>query len=381
MSFFAPLPAPPTKLGVYRVLSARAGVHVSPLCLGTMTIGDKWSDIMGFMDKESGFKLLDAYFDKGGNFIDTANAYQDGTSEEFIGEWAQKRGIRNQLVIATKYSGVYTKGNPAVKQHVNFVGNSLKSMYLSLDDSLKKLRTTYIDIFYLHWWDYDTSIEEIMDGLHNLVVQGKVMYLGISDTPAWIVAKCNQYALDHGKTPFVVYQGEWSILQRSFERDIIPMAASFGMALAPWGVLAHGKIRSDAEEQRRRETKEEGRKSLEGWERTPEQVTITHALEKVAKEVGARNISAVAIAYIMQKTTYVFPVIGGRKVEHLEQNLEALDITLSSEQVAFLESQVSFDPGFPQSLIGDGSEPSYLLKLGGHFQRLSARPVLGAPAL
>ncbi|KAL0570280.1 putative aryl-alcohol dehydrogenase aad14, partial [Marasmius crinis-equi] len=370
MSWAAPPPPPSTKLGVYRTLSSRAGVHVSPLCLGAMSIGDKWGDFMGSMDKESSFKLMDAYFDMGGNFIDTANIYQDESSEEFIGEWAEKRGIRDQLFIATKYSSGYKRADSKVVQKVNFVGNSLKSMHLSVNASLKKLRTDYIDLFYVHWWDYDTSIEEIMDGLHNLVVQGKVLYLGVSDTPAWVVAQANQYAQDHGKTPFTVYQGEWSIMKRSFERDIIPMARSFGMALAPWGVLARGKFRTDAEEQKRNESGEKGRAMHGDWQRNPEEAAMSHALEKVAKEVGAKNITSVAIAYVMQKTTHVFPIIGGRKVEHLEQNLEALDITLTPEQIKFLESQVPFDIGFPQTMIGDGNEPSFLMKIAAYYQRI-----------
>ncbi|KAF9255752.1 arylalcohol dehydrogenase [Marasmius fiardii PR-910] len=381
MSFFQP-PEPPTKLGIYRVLGSRAGVRVSPLCLGAMSIGDKWQKFMGSMDKEASFKLLDAYFDKGGNFIDTANNYQDETSEQFIGEWAEKRGIRDQLFIATKYTSPYKMTDPNIIQKVNYVGNNVKSMHVSVTASLKKLRTDYIDLLYVHWWDYDTSIEEIMDGLHNLVVQGKVLYLGVSDTPAWVVAQANQYARDHGKTPFSVYQGEWSIMKRSFERDIIPMARSFGMALAPWGVLDGGKLRTDAEEQKRKETGENGRSMMtESWERTPEQVALSRALEKVAQEVGAKSITSVAIAYVMQKTTNVFPIIGGRKVEQLEQNLEALDITLSPEQVKFLESQVPFDVGFPVSMIGDGSEPMFLMARACRYQRIPNQKPLPAPTL
>ncbi|KAJ8094217.1 putative aryl-alcohol dehydrogenase aad14 [Marasmius tenuissimus] len=172
----ASAPAPSTKLGIYRVLSSRAGVHVSPLCLGAMSIGDKWG-ALGSMDKEASLKLLDAYFDMGGNFIDTASNYQDETSEAFIGEWAEKRGIRDQLFIATKYSTMYKAGDPNVVQKVNYVGNNTKSMHISVHASMKKLRTNYIDLLYVHWWDYDTSIEEVMDSLHNLVAQGKVLYL------------------------------------------------------------------------------------------------------------------------------------------------------------------------------------------------------------
>ncbi|KAK0465825.1 NADP-dependent oxidoreductase domain-containing protein [Armillaria novae-zelandiae] len=354
MSLFQAASDPPTKLGIYRVLSSRAGVRVSPLVLGAMSVGDKWEARgMGSMNKESSFKLLDT----------KQLVFFDETSEEFIGEWAEKRGIRDQLVIATKYTTNFKHGNDAIAQKVNYVGNNAKSMYVSVEASLKKLRTSYIDILYVHWWDYETSIPEVMDSLHNLVTAQKVLYLGVSDTPAWVVSQANQYAVDHGKTPFVVYQGSWSILERSFEREIIPMAKSLGMALSPWGVLGHGKLRTDAEEARRKETGEKGRSMFgPNWERTEVEVKVCRALEKVAAEVGAEsNITAVAIAYVMHKTPYVFPIIGGRKVEHLEANLKALDILFFKEQMEYLESTVSFDPGFPTTMIGNGSSYSFLL--------------------
>ncbi|KAL4266186.1 NADP-dependent oxidoreductase domain superfamily protein [Pleurotus pulmonarius] len=357
MSLFAPAPPPPTKLGRYRLLSPNAGIRVSPLQLGAMSIGDKWDTVgMGSMTKEQSFKLLNAYFDAGGNFIDTANNYQDETSEQFIGEWVEQRGIRNQLVISTKYTAFYKRADPNVTIGVNYLGNNVKSMSVSLDDSLKKLRTTYVDIFYVHWWDYDTSIPELMNGLHNLVTQGKVLYLGASDTPAWVVAKANQYARDHGKTPFSIYQGAWNVMDRTFERDIIPMARDEGLALAPWNVLGGGKLRTDEEEKRRLESGEKGRTfASPEWLRNETEVKVSRALEKVAKEVGAKQITAVAIAYLLQKAPFVFPIVGGRKVEHLLGNLEALDITLSKDQIAYLESIVPVDPGFPNFLIGDGT--------------------------
>ncbi|TDL23205.1 Aldo/keto reductase [Rickenella mellea] len=364
MPLWTPAPAPPTALGRYRVLSPLASVRVSPLQLGAMSIGDKWENLgMGSMDKESSFKLLDAFFDAGGNFIDTANNYQDESSEQFIGEWAEKRGIRDQLVIATKYTTNYKRGNDSIAQKVHFTGNSMKSMHLSVEASLKKLRTSYIDILYLHWWDWSTSVEEVMNGLHNLVAQGKVLYLGISDSPAWVVSKANQYARDHGKTPFVIYQGAWNIMERSLEREIIPMARHEGLALAPWNVLAGGKLRTDPEEKRRRETGEKGRTLVDSnWERNENEVKVSRALEEVAKQVGAEHITAVAIAYLMQKTPYVFPIIGGRKIEHLLGNIEALSIRLSPEQMSLLESILPFDPGFPSIFIGDGTSDPFLLQ-------------------
>ncbi|KAF8158482.1 arylalcohol dehydrogenase [Crassisporium funariophilum] len=362
-------PSQPTGLARYRLLSPRAGVHVSPIQLGAMSIGDKWGDLgMGTMDKESSFKLLDAYFDNGGNFIDTANSYQDGSSEAFIGEWAENRGVRDRLFLATKYTlnNTHPRDGSIPAHKILYVGNSAKSLHLSVKQSLKSLRTDYIDLLYLHWWDWDTSIEEIMGALHNLVVQGKVLYLGISDTPAWVVSKANQYAREHGMTPFVIYQGMWNILERSFEREIIPMARAEGMALAPWNVLAQGKIRTDEEEENRAASGENGRTMFsDEWRRNEQEVKVSHALEKVASEVGAKNITSVAIAYLMQKTTFVFPIVGGRKVEHLLANLEALVISLSDEQIKFLESVVPFDIGFPCNIIGTGVDSSVIVQSGG----------------
>ncbi|KAF5390949.1 hypothetical protein D9757_003949 [Collybiopsis confluens] len=382
MSMFLPAPSPPTKLGVLRTLSPNAGVHVSPLCLGAMSIGDdeNWSKFLGPINKDASLKLLDSYYDMGGNFIDTANNYQSETSEQVIGEWMEERGIRDQIFLATKYSANYKLGNDSIAQKSFYVGNSVKAMHISVEDSLKKLRTSYIDLFYVHWWDYDTSVKEVMDGLHTLVTRGKVLYLGISDSPAWIVAQANEYARCNGKTPFSVYQGQWSILDRSFERDIIPMARSLGLALAPWGVLAGGKLRTDAEEQRRKESGENGRTVLSAeWMRNENEVKVSRALEKVAEELGlGENIGAVAVAYVMQKTPYVFPIIGGRKVEQLEANMKALDTVLSEEQVKYLEGVIPFDFGFPHNLIGDGTKPFFAMSNAMVYQKVPPQRAIQA---
>lgn len=377
---YTPPPPPPSNLGRYRVLSPNAGVHVSPIQLGGMNIGDQW-DKMGAMSKDMSFELLDAFFDNGGNFIDTACNYQNGSSEEFIGEWMDKRGNRDQIVIATKYSGNLKIHDASVKQKVLFTGNSTKNMFVSVEHSLKRLKTSYIDLYYIHFWDWDTSIEEVMRSLNVLVQQQKVLYLGVSDTPAWVVAKANAYARQHGLTPFSVYQGLWNVMDRSFEREIIPMARAEGLALAPWGVLAGGKIRTDEEEERRRQTGENGRTFwIPDWERNEKEKKVCKALEKVAAEVGAKHITAVAIAYVMHKTTHVFPIIGGRKVEQLMANLEALEIRLSKEQIEYLESATEFDPGFPNSMIGDGTKYWPYMLANGHFEKQPyAEPIRPQP--
>jgi len=320
-----------------------------------MSIGDAWRETMGSMTKEQSFELLDAFVEAGGNFIDTAINYQNTQSEAWIGEWMTERGNRDQLVIATKYSTNYMsfKLGKNVKT-VNYSGNSRKAMHLSLKHSLIELQTDYIDLYYVHWWDYTTSIEEVMDSLHILVESGKVLYLGISDAPAWIVSAANTYAKSHGKTPFSVYQGRWSIMDRDFERDIIPMARQFGMALAPWGVLGSGKLQTKKHIEERKKGGEGLRKSFfTGDIQSEREEKYSAALEKVANEVGVDSIQAVAIAYLMNKTAYVFPIIGGRKVEYLQDNIKALSIHLTKNQIESLEEVEQFDSGFPNNFVSD----------------------------
>ncbi|KAI9371502.1 NADP-dependent oxidoreductase domain-containing protein [Aspergillus egyptiacus] len=347
-----PAPEPPTELGRYRILSSTAGIRVSPLQLGAMSIGDAWSEVMGSMDKESSFKLLDAFVEAGGNFIDTANNYQNEQSETWIGEWMASRKIRDRMVIATKFTTDYRSYADGKGKVPNNCGNHKRSLYMSLRDSLRKLQTDWVDILYVHWWDYTTSIEELMDSLHVMVQQGKVLYLGVSDTPAWVVSAANTYARAHGKTPFSIYQGRWNVMLRDFERDIIPMALHFGMALAPWDVLGSGKFQSAKAMEERRKAGEGLRSMLGKGEQTPEEVKMSAALAKVAAEHGIESVTAIALAYVLQKVPNVFPLVGGRKVEHLHDNIQALKIRLTPEQMEYLESVRPFDIGFPHNFTG-----------------------------
>ncbi|KAF5340053.1 hypothetical protein D9611_012400 [Ephemerocybe angulata] len=362
MACFVPSEQPKTKLGHLRQLSKRAGVHASTFQIGGMSIGDSaaWTQVgMGEMNKDMSYKLLDSFYEAGGNFIDTAGFYQDGTSEQIIGQWAEERGIRDQLIIATKYSNNFYLPNNSVARAAHS-GNSAKSLRNSLNASLKNLRTDYIDVYYVHYWDFDTSVEEIMDSLHNYVAAGKILYLGVSNAPTWAVARANEYARRTGKTPFTIFQTLYNILDRSAEREILPFVRDEGMAFAPFGVLCSGKLRSDEEEERRKKTGEQGRNMpwQAGWERTPEEKKVCDHLEKVRKEVGATSLSAVAIAYVLHKAPFVFPVLGGRKPEQMLANIEALDVSLSDEQMAYLDSAKPVDVGYPHSLIGDGSSYS-----------------------
>jgi len=315
------------------------------------------------MDKDSSFKLLDAFYEQGGNFIDTANNYQNGESESWLGEWMAARGNRDHMFIATKYTTNYKFENMGKVSHaLAYGGNNKKSMQLSVRDSLKKLQTDYIDLLYVHWWDHSTSIEEMMDSLHILVQQGKVLYLGVSDTPAWVVSAANTYAKAHGKTPFSVYQGRWNIMLRDFEREIIPMVRQFGMALAPWDVLGSGRLQTKKQLEEKSKQGEGIRAFFSGSEQTENEVKMSAALEKVAGELGIESIQRVALAYILQKVPYVFPIVGGRKVHHLEDNIKALELHLSDKQVEELESVIPFDTGFPSNMIGDN--PRYSSRIG-----------------
>ena len=300
---------------------------------------------MGKCDRKTSFEILDYFYDNGGNFIDTANNYQGEESETWLGEWMKARDNRDQMVIATKFSSVFPAPSKLIPIKSNYSGNHAKSLHVSLEASLKKLQTSYIDLLYVHWWDFSTSIPELMQSLHHMVVARKVLYLGISDTPAWIVSKANEYARCHGYTQFSVYQGKWSAADRDFERDILPMCEQEGMALCPWGALGRGNFKSAAEF-------EEGGNS-EGRKMGPpseDAKKVSRVLEKLA---GKKNtlITSVAQAYVMHKAPYVFPIIGGRKLEHLKANIAALAVELSDEEIDEIESAAPFDVGFPMSML------------------------------
>lgn len=307
---------------------------------------------MGECDKKQTYEILDYFFEHGGNFIDTANAYQGEESEEWIGDWMEERDNRDQMVIATKFTTYFPSGKNNKSIRSNFTGNSTKSMRASVDASLKKLKTDYIDILYVHWWDFSTCIPEIMQQLNHLVASGKVLYLGISDTPAWVVAKANEYARNHGLSQFCIYQGRWSAADRDFERDIIPMCQAEGMALAPFGTLGSGRFKT----QKERESRVAGdRMALPVTDKT---LKVSAALEKIAQAKGTL-ITSVALAYVMHKTPNVYPIVGGRKIEHLKGNIDALSLQLSDKEIDEIDDAAPFDVGFPSDLLFQGvSDPN-----------------------
>lgn len=307
-----------------------------------MNFGEAWKGAMGTCAKDNTFEMLDFFKSHGGNFIDTANNYQNEESETWLGEWMAQRDCRDQMVIATKYTTGF-KGYLGDKMiQANHGGNNAKSMKISVEASLKKLQTDYIDILYVHWWSYDTPIEEVMHYLNDLVVSGKVIYLGISDTPAWIVSKANTYARAHGLRPFVVYQGQWSAAQRSFEREIIPMCRAEGMAIAPWGALGGGMFKTEEQ------FKNEDRRKMR--EPTDAQLKLCKVLEEIANRKGT-VMTSIALAYVLHKTPHVFPICGGRSVKHLEQNIQALGLKLTREDIVEIDDAYPFERGFPYSML------------------------------
>jgi len=378
-------PRPRGPLDHKRILSPMCSLRVSPIALGAMSIGQAWEGMMGSMDKTSSFKLLDAFRKAGGNFIDTANNYQERESETWIGEWMKERNCRDEMVIATKYTMNFRNDLKDRATMSNFQGNGLKSMHLSIASSLKNLQTDYVDILYVHLWDYSCSVEEMMVGLNRLVAAGKVLYLGISDTPAWIVTQANQYARDHGLSPFVIYEGLWSVIDRTFEREILPMAIHQRMAIAPWGAMGGGKFQSTAQLEERKKAGEGMRNMMGSGEQSEQEIRASEALLKVGENHGNAPPTAVALAWIMARAPYVFPIVGGRKVEHLEANIKSLEIRLTAEEIKTLNNVMPLELGFPyEPPFGrdptiDHAEPSIAIQMAGVIDYVQTPKSLSAP--
>lgn len=337
----------------YKLLG-RSGLKVSELCLGTMGFGTEagWG-----ADKDTSFAIMEAYANAGGNFLDTANIYKMGTSERIIGEFVSPRD-RDYWVIATKYSLKDNNTNP------NASGNNRKNMMRSVEESLKRLQTDFIDVLYLHIWDDLTPIDEVLRGLDDLIRQGKVSYAAISDTPAWIVAKGNTMAELMGWSQFIALQVEYSLLQRTPERDLIPMAKHYNMTVTPWAPMAGGALtgkylRGDA-----------GRLK-EGSNRLNERsASITRVVMAIAEELGVQP-AHVALKWTMQKGFSCIPIVGATKLQQLAENLQTVDVTLSAEQLQRLDDASAIVMGFPNDFLNeDGVKQN---NFGGFYERIEKR--------
>ena len=332
-------------LDTYRLLG-RSGLRVSPLALGTMTFGSDWG---WGSDAQEARRIFDAYVDAGGNFIDTANQYTNGTSEQFVGDFAA--GKRDRLVIATKYTLSTTPGDP------NTGGNHRKSMMRSVETSLSRLKSDYIDLLYLHAWDGTTPVEEIMRAMDDLVRAGKVLYLGISNAPAWQVARMQTIADLRGWSPLIALQVEYSLGERTVERDLIPMARELGLGVIPWSPLAGGVLtgkytRADLNQDTVSASPAGTRKNVALAHNmlTERSLAIAEVVKGVAKQIG-KGPSQVALAWTLLNCAVAAPIVGARTLAQFQENLGALDLRFTDDQHARLDQASAIELGFPHAML------------------------------
>lgn len=335
---------PFSQLNHYRLLG-NSGLRVSPLCFGTMTFGQDWG---WGTDLEESRRMLDVYAARGGNFLDTANVYTNGSSERFLGELLP--GRRDRFVLSTKYSLATDPTNP------NTGGNHRRSLIQAVDDSLQRLKTDHIDLYWLHAWDYRTPIEAVMRALDDLVRQGKILYIGLSDTPSWVVAEGQAIAKLRGWTPISAIQVHYNLVERTSEADMLPMAWHHRITPMPWSPLAGGILSgkySHADLQDSGSEKDgSGRKGVTQaiGQLNERSLAIAEKVKHIAAEIG-RSPSQVALNWLLQQPSRPLPIIGARKLSQLEDNLGALDFTLSPSQIEQLNHVSTFPLPFPHNFI------------------------------
>ena len=319
----------------YRLLG-NSGLRVSEAALGTMTFGDDWG---WGAAKDEARKVYDAFREAGGNFIDTANIYTNGTSESFLGEFME--GHRQSVVMATKYTNSFPGTDP------NAAGNQRKNMMQAVEASLKRLRTDYIDLYWVHIWDQITPVEEVMRGLDDLVRAGKVLYVGISDAPAWWIAQANTLAWLRGWSPFIGLQIEYSLIERTVERELIPMAKALDIGVTAWSPLAGGVLTG---KYHGHGSDEPGRMSNDmAKDFMPEQQRaerVVAAVKSVSDETG-RSMAQVALAWLRYRPLPIIPIIGARKLSQFQDNLASFELNLSTDQLKTLDDASRIELGFP----------------------------------
>jgi len=323
----------------YKLLG-RSGLRVSELCLGTMTFGEEWG---WGNNKEISRDVFTRFSEAGGNFLDTANFYTNGTSERLLGEFMGQE--REKFVLTTKYTLTTNPKDP------NASGNHKKNLVQSVNASLKRLNTDYIDLLWIHMWDDYTPIDELMRGLDEVVRQGKVLYVGASDTPAWVIAKANTMADMRGWNPFIGLQLEYSLAERSIEAEFFPMANELDLSICAWSPLAFGVLTGkylgpQANEARLKIIDEPWRVHYLN-ERNQK---IAQTVVEIAKEIG-KSAAQVAINWTRQKSNRVIPIIGAKSVEQLNDNLGALDFELTYEQMLRLDHVSSYPVAFPHNFL------------------------------
>jgi aryl-alcohol dehydrogenase-like predicted oxidoreductase len=321
------------------VTLGRSGVRVSPFCLGTMTFGEDLGPGTGSSAKDSE-RIIDRYLELGGNFLDTADFYMRGHSEVIIGDHlAHDRAKRDRVVIATKFSGNLYPGDP------NGGGSSRKAIIAACEQSLRRLRTDYIDLYYLHVWDKHTPIEETVAAMHDLVQSGKVRYLGISDTPAWKVAQAQLLTQVRGWAPFIALQIEYSLAERTVEGELVPMARELGLGVVPWSPLASGRLSGKYTRENAGKVTG-GRAAMVAGRVGEKDYQIVEVLVGIAKELGS-TVPRVALAWVRSQPGVTSTIIGARTIDHFEDNVQALDVTLTAEHMATLDAVSSPQLPFP----------------------------------
>ncbi|MEP9355829.1 aldo/keto reductase [Xanthobacter sp. KR7-65] len=331
-------------LAEYRLLG-RAGLRVSPLSLGTMTFGSDWG---WGADSNEARRIFDLYTDQGGNFIDTSVNYTNGAAERFLGAFIGDR--RERLVVATKFTMAREPGN------ANSGGNHRLNMVRSIEQSLRQLATDRIDLLYLHAWDMTTRPDEVMRALDDLVRSGKILYVGICNTPAWRIAEMQTLAELRGWSPFVALQIEYSLVERTVEHELMPMAAAMGLGVLAWsplggGVLAGKYTRADVKDCRDAEVSA-NRKGViaSSGHLTERSIAIAQEVRSVAEDIGSTP-SQIALAWTLANPAVVSPIMGARTLAQAEENLGALDVTLSPEQLDRLNRVSEPDPIFPARFV------------------------------
>lgn len=343
----------------YKLLG-NTGMKVSEISLGTMTFGDDWG---WGADKKECKKMWNAYVDRGGNFIDTANFYTGGSSERFVGEFMLHN--RDYFVCATKY----TLANPEAKDP-NLGGNSRKNMMQSVEASLKRLNTDYIDLLWLHIWDGFTPIEEVMRAFEDLVKQGKVLHIGFSDTPAWIVSRGHTIAQQLGWAPVTSIQVEYSLVQRDIERELLPMADELGMSVLAWSPLKGGLLtgkytREGAETEGARHVVNDAVDRIAA----DKNLEIAKKVDEVADEIGVSSAQT-ALNWVRQRSN-VIPIVGTRKLNQLEDLMKVLDWELSDEHLEKLNEVSKIELGFPHDFRN--SENIRKIYTAGTFDKIEQR--------
>ncbi len=340
----------------YKLLG-HSGLRVSELSLGAMTFGDDrgW----GASAQESR-RIFDAYAEAGGNFIDTADIYTDGTSEKLVGEFVA--GNRERFVLATKYSNSAPVGDP------NAAGNHRKNMVQSLEASLKRMQLDYIDLYWLHAWDFMTPVEEVMRAFDDLVRAGKILYVGISDAPAWIISRADTLAQLRGWSRFVAIQVEYSLVERTAERELLPMARALDLGVTAWSPLGSGlltgKYTRDAGHQDKRRLDQAPFKDIDD-----RIYSIAREVDRVAEEIG-KPPSQVALNWLRQRDG-VLPIVGARTLEQFNENCGCLAFSLADDQIERLNKVSQIELGFPHDFLASEIPRSFLY--GGLYDRIDPR--------